>query len=61
MSVTPGMLAASVPENSGQPKALASSGMLIGSTVSLERHFHVARAEIGHRESVDGERAVEHR
>ena len=52
MSVTPGMLAASVPENSGQPNAFASSGMLIGSTVSLERHFHVARAEIGDHDSV---------
>ena len=34
--------------------------MLMGSTVALEGHFHVVRAEIAHGEVVDGDGAVEH-
>ena len=54
------MLAASVPENSGQPNALASSGMLIGSTLPLNATSMLSRAEIAHGERLDGDRAVEH-
>ena len=59
LSVTPGIAAASVPENSGQPNAFASFCMLIGSTAPLNATSMLSRAEIAHREVVDRERAVE--